>query len=228
MTQTPTPAAAERGRHRQEKDRGRRNLLLALVAVVVLAAAVLSTVWLALGSTAPAGALTDMSGQRVALDPEDLPAKNQHADPAGNGRFQIPSVGLDVPVGALNDVAGEITPPGFTSVYWVRNRGVPVSRADQGTVFLVTHSLRGGGKAPGNFLIDVKNGKAAIPNGTTVIVDGAHYTVDASGPISKPQLAGDAAVWANTPNRLVIITCLQVPANTESVDNMIITAVRNP
>lgn len=227
MTQTSTPAAAERGRHRKENHRGRRNLLLALLAVVVLAVAVLSTVWLALTSTAPAGALTDMSGQRVALDPEDLPAKNQDAAPAGNGRFQIPSVGLDVPVGALNDVAGEITPPGFTSVYWVRNRGVPISRADRGTVFLVTHSLRGGGKAPGNFLIDIKNGKAAIPTGTTVVVDGVHYTVDGSGPIGKPQLAGDTAVWANTPNRLVIITCLQVPANTESVDNMIITAVRN-
>jgi len=230
MTITQHNAATlDPGRAARKK---RRTIVLALIAAAVMAGGLVATVLL-VRATAPApGTLVDMGGHQVALDPGDLPgsgdAAQQDAADSGQGRFEIPSVGLNVPLGALNEVDGVITPPGFTSVYWVRDRGVAPDDAEHGTVFVVTHSLRDGGRAPGNYLIDVQHAKAAIPNGTTVIVDGVHYTVDGSGPIDKPQLAGNASVWANTPNRLVIITCLQVPANTESVQNMVITATRQP
>jgi hypothetical protein len=232
MTVTDGLQAAPPDRDRKRSRARRRTLLLALAGAAILAAGLVATVLVLRLTAAPSGALTDLNGHQVALDPGDLPgtgyAAQQGATDSGHGRFEIPSVGLNVPLGALNEVDGVITPPGFTSVYWVRDRGVAPNDAGHGTVFVVTHSLRDGGRAPGNYLIDVQHAKAAIPDGTTVIVDGVHYTVDGSGPIDKPQLAGDASVWANSPNRLVIITCLQVPANTESVQNMVITATRQP
>lgn len=210
----------------------RRRHGIVIVAAAILAAGIVATLLIVHLTADPTRTTVDLNGNRVAMDPGDLPdarsAARQDAADSGQGRFEIPAVGLNVPLGALNEVDGVITPPGFTSVYRVRDRGVGTADADKGTVFVVTHSLRGGGKAPGNYLIDVQHGTAAIPEGTTVIVDGVHYAVDGGGAIDKPKLAGDASVWANTPNRLVIITCLQVPANTESVDNLVITATRQP
>ncbi|HEY0247903.1 MAG TPA: class F sortase [Gryllotalpicola sp.] len=224
--ETPLVAAAVTAPAR----RRRRGPALVVTVAIVFAAAVAATVVFA--TWTPAGTTIDLGGHRVALDPGDLPDAHdrarQDAADSGQGRFEIPSVGLNVPLGALNEVDGVITPPGFTSVYLVRNRGVDTAHAATGTVFVVTHSLRGGGKAPGNYLIDVRHGTAAVADGATVIVDGVHYTVDDSGAVDKPRLADDAAVWANTPDRLVIITCLQVPAGTASVDNLVITATRRP
>jgi hypothetical protein len=232
MTATHQPRPAMPGEARKRAGTRRSTLALVLTAAAILLAGVAATLLVLRLTAPPAGTLADLDGHRVALDPGDVPdadsAAGQDAVGSGSGRFEIPAVGLDVPLGALNEVGGVITPPGFTSVYRVRNRGVDPAHAGAGTVFVVTHSLRDGGRAPGNYLIDVRHGKAAVSNGTTVIVDGVHYRVDSGGAVGKPQLAGDAAVWADTPGRLVIITCLQVPANTESVDNLVITATRQP
>lgn len=217
---------------RQDRQRGRRRRAAPIFIGVVLLAVGLAGTLVALHLTAaPPGTLTDMDGRRVVLDPGVFPnagsAAKQDATDSGQGRFEVPSVGLDVPLGALNAVDGEITPPGITSVYWVRNYGVSLANASKGTVFVVTHSLHGGGRAPGNYLIDVQQGKSAVPDGATVIVDGVRYTVDGSSSIRKPLIASDTSVWENTPNRLVIITCLQVPGGTTSFDNMVITATRD-
>ena len=208
---------------------GRRRLLRSVVAATLTAAATAS-VGILWNLEVPSPAGRDLRGHRVALNPQDRPDGRlralQRADDSGHGRFEVPSVKLDVPLGALTEAEGAIKPPGFTSVYWVRNRGVGVHSADKGTVFVVTHSLRGGGVAPGNYLIDVRRGTSSLRPGAELIVDGIHYTLDETQPIPKSQIADDASVWANTPNRLVVITCLQVPAGTASVDNLVITATR--
>lgn len=138
------------------------------------------------------------------------------------GRLRVPSVGLDVRVDQMSAVRGVITPPGFQRAYWVRNRGVPVSQADQGTVFLVTHSVRHG-KAPGNYVINVKAGRSSVAKGAAIQYGGRTYTVAKSLNIEKGQLASTSEVWENSPGRLVLITCLQRTRGT-SLDNVVIIA----
>jgi len=226
MTKTTAGQVPARPAHRPT-SRAAQFAVIAAIALAVLAVGIAGT-RLALHAAAPQpGATVDLRGNLVALDPgEAAAAPQQDAVPRGEGRFQIPAVGLDVPLGALSEAGGVITPPGFTSVYRVRNRGVDTAHAADGTVFVVTHSLRDGGVAPGNYLIDVAHGRAAVQPGAVVVVDGVDYTVDAAVPLRKSDLSTDSQVWENTPDRLVIITCLQVPANTPSVDNLVITATR--
>jgi hypothetical protein len=132
-----------------------------------------------------------------------------------------------VPLGALNGVDGEITPPGFTSAYWVRNLGVPVSGGATGTVFIVMHSLRGGGEAPGNCLANVQTQTSRVKHGAIVEVAGVDYTVTGSELITKTTIFRDSTVWATTPNRLLLITCLEHANGSPSSDNLVITATRN-
>ena len=179
--------------------------------------------------TAPhAHTAIDMRGNPVVVDPGTAPSRAtvsaMHVTPDTGTRLTVPSVGLDVPLGALNAVRGTITPPGFTQAYWVRNVGVSVDGASRGTVYVVMHSVRGGGVAPGNYLIDVRDQRAKVANGATITVGDAAYSVTGSAAVPKEKLSSDAQVWQSTPGRLVIITCLQVPANTPSVDNMVIFA----
>lgn len=177
----------------------------------------------------PSGVAVDLNGNAVAPDAEDgelspWQREQQQAESSGHGRFRVPAVDLDVPLGALSEVDGVVTPPGFASVYWVRNRGAAPSASEDGTTFVVTHSLRGGAVGPGNYLIDVDAGRSALPTGTEVIVDDQHYRVSGSHAVRKDSLAAATDVWADVPGRLVIITCLQVPAGTPSTENIVIFA----
>jgi hypothetical protein len=158
--------------------------------------------------------------------PVDLEGNRVQAEEDTGGQFVVKSVGLDVPLGALNAVGGEVVPPGFTSAYWIRNEGVPIKKAKKGTVFVVMHSLRNGGVGPGNYLIDVKHQKAKVGLGTKVQVDGVTYKVTGSQAVKKTDLGRSSTIWADTPNRLVIITCLQRSQGGPSVDNMVIQATR--
>jgi hypothetical protein len=106
----------------------------------------------------------------------------------------------------------------------VRNFGANLAHARTGTVFVVMHSCRGGAICPGNYLIDVAAGTASVKTGADVSVNGLHYRVTGWKKVYKPDVHSDAAVWANAPGRLVLFTCLQITAQTESIDNMIITA----
>jgi hypothetical protein len=154
------------------------------------------------------------------------PNPSASATPSGTGRFQAPSVGLDVPLGSLDVVDNELEPPGFTSAYWVRNLGVSPTDSANGTVFVVMHSLRNGGEGPGNALIDVDDGKARIASGASIVVDDVEYHVVSSETVDKSQISGDQSVWADAPGRLVVITCLQRPDGAPSTDNMVIEATR--
>lgn len=166
----------------------------------------------------------DLNGNHVQA--EEPPVPGASATPDIGSRFVVRSVGLDVPLGAMSVAGGVVTPPGFTSAYWIRNEGVPVTDSSKGTVFVVMHSLRNGGVGPGNYLIDVQHRKAKVAKGALIQVDGISYRVTDTGAVEKAQLGEQATIWANTPDRLVVITCLQRPEGGPSVDNMVIQAVR--
>ena len=201
--------------------------LTALAAVVAVAMVAVAGVELLTPHSHGAGSSTsvDLAGAPVQLDgPPPVPAAS--ATPSGHGRFAVPSVGLDVPLGALSVVDGVVEPPGSTSAYWVRNLGVEPSAAPRGTVFVAMHSLRGGGVGPGNALIDVADGRARVAVGATVTVDGVTYRVTRTETVAKRDLPADAAIWADTPDRLVVVTCLQRPDGRPSVDNVVVEATR--
>jgi hypothetical protein len=210
-----------------EQRSHRRGVLISLIsaAVVLLCAGAIAMFAV---TPAPASGPVDLKGNQVTLDPGTVPPpkvqRQMNAVTTTGIRFDVPSVGLDVPLGELSEAGGTITPPGFTSAYAVRNLGVPLSNEASGTVFVVMHSVRGGGVAPGNYLINVNSGTSKLPIGTVVKVGTLTYTVNGSQAITKTLLPKTAAIWANTAGRLVVITCLQVPAQTESADNLIITA----
>ncbi|WP_460581589.1 class F sortase [Humibacter ginsengisoli] len=202
-----------------------------MVAVALVAAAIIlvaGAVGVVATRAVPASGPVDLKGNVVQLDPGDTPApqvlQRMHAVTNTGSRFVVPSVGLDVPLGSLDVVDGEITPPGFTSAYRVDNLGVPLSRAGTGSVFVVMHSLRNGGVGPGNYLIDVDAETSRVRPGAVIRVGGLTYTVTGSKALKKSTVPADSSLWANTPGRLVVFTCLQVPAQTESVDNLVVFA----
>lgn len=181
-------------------------------------------------SPASGASVPDMAGHQVMIDPGVVPdtatTKAMQVAPVAGARFHVPSVGLDVPLSGLNAVDGVITPPGFQDAYWVRNRGTTLDHPENGTVYVVMHSVRGGGVGPGNYLINIDEGQAKVGVGAVIEVDGTSYQVTGSRSVLKTQLAADSSVWDNTANRLVVITCLQRPDGSPSVDNMVITATR--
>jgi len=213
-------------RSSRKRALGLRGILLLVVAsCLMIAAACTGAAFLANpGPAATSDAGRDMAGNRVELDPGAPSAEASRADPDIDERFSVPSVGLDVPLGALDAVDGVIVPPGFTSAYAVRNRGVPLADAATGTVYVVMHSVRGGGVAPGNFLIDVDEGRSALSAGAEITVGSHSYRVTGSSIVGKGELASTGSLWESVPGRLVVITCLQKPDGSPSVDNAVITA----
>ena len=172
--------------------------------------------------------MPDLKGHPVQVDPGTLPpAKTQKAMkvvPDIGQRLTVPSVGLNVRLGELSEADNTITPPGFDSAYLVRNLGASLEHPEQGTVYVAAHSVRGGGIGPGNYLIDVEHGTARVKPGATVQVGDHTYVVTDSKTVEKDRLPNDQAIWTNTPGRLVLITCLQLPSGAPSTDNLIITA----
>jgi hypothetical protein len=197
---------------------------LAAAAVVAGAAGVIMA-WAPQPGTATA---TDLAGRPARLDPADQPSaavlEQMDVVDTTTTHLRVPAVGLDTPVGELNVIDHQITPPGFSSVYRVRNLGVPLTDAAAGTVYVVTHSLRGGGLAPGNYLFDVATGKPRVTAGERISIGGLRYTVDQAQVVPKAQLPAQRDVWQNTPARLVLITCLQNGQNKPSTSNVVITA----
>ncbi|MDR1432259.1 MAG: class F sortase [Propionibacteriaceae bacterium] len=141
-------------------------------------------------------------------------------------RFRVPAVGLDAPLGAMNAVKNVINPPGFRSVFWIRNMGVSLDRADQGTVYMAAHSLRNGGVGPGNYLIDVENARGKVPIGAEMYADNVKYRVTEVISVPKTKLDEKVEVWdATVPGRIVVVTCLQRPNNGRSVNNIVVVGV---
>lgn len=175
-----------------------------------------------------ANAPVDLEGNAIQLAPEDTPAPETIAEmevepgTPESDRLVVPSVDLDVPIGTLSAVDGVITPPGFTEAYYVRNMGVSASDASDGTLYLVTHSVKDG-YAPGNALIDVDAGTARVTSGDSLAVGGLTYVIDETVNVDKDELATHEALWTNDPGRLVLITCLQ-RSEGRSLQNVVIIA----
>lgn len=202
--------------------------VLAAVAAICLVLAGLLTA--RGGSSAqPASVATGMNGRPAALDPgvTPIPISKSHAvDQHAGQRFVVPSVGLNVPLGALDEVGGEVTPPGFTSAYRIRNLGVSPKNADRGTAYVVMHSATGGATAPGNYLTNISRGTATVGTGAVVKAAGVSYRVTGWQAVRKNELASTANVWSSVKDRLVIITCLERPEGGPSISNIVITAQR--
>jgi hypothetical protein len=207
-----------------DTTRRRRRLVLLAVGAAALVTLAITGTGIVRYYTGP----VDMHGDHVQADDAVPPSSKSSAVPAlGDDRFVVQSVGLDVPLGALNAVDGVIEPPGFTSAYWVRNEGVQPADGKKGTVFVVMHSLRNGATGPGNFLIDVNRRTSKVGIGAKIQVDDATYTVTGTQEIDKPDVAHASSIWADKPGRLVVITCLQRPEGGPSQQNVVIEAVRS-
>lgn len=211
--------------------RGRRatvTIILVLAAMASVAAVVLLAIGRPDGAGGNAPTAQDMNGNQVELDPGEslTPAQHAQQDAAsgGLGRFAIASVGLDVPLGAMNAVDGVVTPPGFTSAYLLRNYGVDLEHAHTGSVYIVMHSLRGGGTGPGNYLFDVDTASSRVSPGDVIQAGSRSYRVDGSMTVAKAQLADTASIWNRDAGSLVVITCLQQPSGAPSTSNFVVTA----
>jgi len=198
------------------------NRVVALVAVALIAVGI----WRVLAPEPDSGTL-DMAGNPVALEPGTGPTEDQLkqmdvVEDAGE-RFRVPSVDLDVPLGALDVVDNTINPPGFTSAYQVRNLGVPFEDAATGTVYVVMHSLRAG-VGPGNHLIDVKEQASRVEPGATITIGDHTWTATGDLTVTKFDLGAQKDLFDGTPGRLVVITCQQRSDGKAAVDNLVITA----
>lgn len=211
---------------RHTRPRRRRSALRIIAFCVFVAIALAAGTYTVVGYEIRAHYPKDMRGNPVAVSPpsHEVAEQTDAVAAVGSMRLRVPSTGLNVPLGELNEVDGVMDPPGFASAYLVRNYGANLAHATTGTVFVVMHSCRGGDICPGNYLINVAAGEASVHDGAAVYVDGLHYRVTGWQKVYKPDVHDDTAIWADVPGRLVLFTCLQVPAQTESIDNMVITA----
>jgi hypothetical protein len=116
-----------------------------------------------------------------------------------------------------------ITPPGYTAVYLVENRGVHLEDAASGTVYAATHSLRDG-TAPGNFLVDAESGASRVGPGDEVLLGSLAYRVTSVATVAKADLPGTRSVWDDVPGRLVLITCVQEGDGSPSRANLVVEA----
>ena len=206
-----------------QEEKKRRPLLPLLLAILLICGGIgvgVYTLW----PKADANALVDLEGNIVVPDDADatspafLQAADMVEDEGGDG-FSIPSVGLHVPLGSINEVDGVMNPPNFTSAFWIRNRGVSVDNAEQGTVYIVAHSVQWG-KAPGNYLQDQE--KILVKNGDYVQVNGRTYQITDVELILKTEIGSHAELWANTPGMLVFVTCLEKNDHSASTNNLVV------
>lgn len=202
------------------------------VSLTLMAAGAAGFVLAPAGPAASAATVPDLNGAPIHVEPGTLPTADQQERMQAQSdlgvRFRVPDVGLDVPLGALNSVGGVVTPPGFRSAYLLRDHGTTLEHPEAGTVYVALHSVRGGGVGPGNYLIDVTHGTSSLRTGTRIDVGSLRYAVTGWSTVDKKDLPTDRAVWADTPDRLVIVTCLQQPSGAPSTQNLVVVAQRQP
>lgn len=221
-----------RSRERDHPMRGGERAAVIAASILAVGALTVAGYWAwEQAHDHPHSNLRDLAGNAVTFDPGTLPSPHaeheMHAVPELPGqRLVVPAVGLNVPLGAMDAVKGQIEPPTFTSAYWVRNLGASPTAPTGGTVFVAMHSLRGGGIGPGNYLYDTTTSIARVYPGDSITLGNVNYTVTATTTVPKRSIRADSAVWANTPNRLLLVTCLELPTGGPSLDNFIVTATR--
>lgn len=167
------------------------------------------------------GTFKDMNGRKINREGNSTDPKMTQIPNIGK-RFKIPSAGLDVPLGKVNEVNNLIRPTNYTSVFYVANRGVPYNKTNKGTTYIVTHALDDGGVAPGNFLIDSNTKKVRVSKGTEIYTGDKKFKVTDSFRAGKSLIAKNNKIWdASIKGRMVIITCFP-----NSNDNQVIIAQR--
>lgn len=157
---------------------------------------------------------------RLEEPPSETEVEDMKIEALG-GDFQVPSVGLNTGLKTMSEVNGAINPPGLSNGYVVRNHGSP-DHPERGTTYVAIHSVQGA-ELPGNKLIDVDAGEAAVEAGETITLQDRDYTVTDAYAVPKSDVSGDDSVWVDEPGRLVVLTCLQRTSG-RSVDNVIIEA----
>jgi len=208
----------------QEEKKRKRRVLPLLLALVLICGGIGVGVY-ALWPKTGANTLVDLEGNIVVPDDPDatspafLEAADMVVDDGGEG-FIIPSVGLNVPLGSVNEVDGVMNPPNFTSAFWIRNRGVSVENAAQGTVYIVAHSTRYG-VAPGNMV--QSNEQSLVKQGDIIQVNGVSYTATGWQAVPQGEIGSVEELWANTPGMLVFVTCVMRNDHQYPTDNLIIT-----
>jgi len=222
------PGFDEQPEEQPKEKKKRKGLLLLLLAILLAVAGVFGliysfpSVWVQINP--PPDAKRDMQGNIVIPDPDAVVEDPSAVEDSGM-RFKAPSVNLDVPLGQAKEIKGKIAPPGFKSVYWISNLGVPLKDAEKGTVYTAAHSLRNGGWAPGNALIDIDSQQAKVFPGDKLYVDNREYSITETRIIPKPEVANVGDLWdQKVPRRLLVFTCLQNPQNTPSTNNVVIIA----
>lgn len=134
-------------------------------------------------------------------------------------RFKAPSVGLDVQLGAMNEVNGLVKPTNFTNAFTIRNRGIGenLKKAKNGTLYIAMHATDVGSIAPGNFLVDNNTRSNRLKEGDTVEVGKLKYKITEYKREGKNLIAQDKELWnGKTKNRIVILTCFP-----NSMDNAV-------
>jgi hypothetical protein len=164
----------------------------------------------------------DLDGRAVRADAGSTPRAEASARTSIGVRLTVPAVGLDVPVGAISSVAGVVTPPGFRSAYWVRDRGAPLDRPERGTVVVVMHALGGGGRGPGNAMVG-GDGSVRVHAGDEIRVGDHRYRVTGSHTVRKSHLDADA-LWRDEPGRLLVVTCLPRASGGAATRNVLVSA----
>lgn len=134
-------------------------------------------------------------------------------------RVKIPSLNADFALGSLMDPKNgkAIEPTNFTSVFWIKNRGVKYDKTSQGTSYLSAHSLDTtpdgralSGLAPGNWLYDPVTRESKLNPGDIMEVGGVKFKFEKSHRAGKGLISRDKDIWnEKKPNRLVFITCMQ-------------------
>lgn len=134
-------------------------------------------------------------------------------------RVKIPSLNADFALGSLVDPKNgkAVEPTNFTSVFWIKNRGVKYDKTSQGTSYLAAHSLDTtpdgralSGLAPGNWLYDPVTRESKLNPGDIMEVGGVKFKFEKSHRAGKGLIARDKDIWnEKKPNRLVFITCMQ-------------------
>ncbi|MDR0285405.1 MAG: hypothetical protein LBI33_11055 [Propionibacteriaceae bacterium] len=233
---TPGPQRAEEAPKKKKRVGG---ILITVLAAVLIVGGVYgiggSAGWWPwpFGGSTPGGLVNaprDLEGNIVvpedesALSPEFMKAAGQVDDDGGEG-FIVPTLDLQVALGSINAVNGSMNPSNFKNVFWVRNMGVSLDKAETGTVYLVTHAIQGG-KAPGNIL--QSGGQVALKPGDLITVNHRTYVFESASIISKSDkddnLGTHDELWTNDPGRLVLVTCLLNPHGGLAVDNLVIIA----
>jgi hypothetical protein len=174
----------------------------------------------------PAGG-RQSAGRRQGVGTRPKPAQGpKPVPPSKPVLMTFPSVGLTLPLGEMQAVAGVIDPPTPDIGYWVSNRGVLPATNSGGSVFAACHTWEHGEK-PCNKLSDPADPSRTIQRGAPIIVR-THtgtltYTVVNVQTVSKQDVAANRVpdVRCSVPDHLIVMTCVW-PDNGE---NFIVTAV---